>query len=64
MVTYTAKECSCWLGYPNRRFIRPSGQWKCKDCYKPIRDLTEQIKQKCVLIENKEEQNDTNNNCT
>lgn len=36
MYTYKAKECSCWIDYPNKMHKNKNGQWKCVDCYECI----------------------------
>ena len=57
MIHYKAKECTCWLPYPNYHFKKANGQWKCVDCYKQVRERKGYAKTKCVLIEegNKDE---------
>ena len=32
-------ECTCWVPYPNRSHLKPSGKWKCTDCYENVRQL-------------------------
>ena len=52
MKKYTAKECSCWIDYPNPAHKKSNGQWKCVDCYKQVRKRNGYTsKTKCVLVE-------------
>lgn len=44
-----AKECTCWIEYPNEAKKKSNGQWKCLD-YECVRPLGK-FKTKCVLKE-------------
>ena len=57
MYTYKAKECSCWIKYPNDMHKNKNGQWKCVDCYENIQQTEGHHKKtKCRLkTEAKEE---------
>lgn len=37
---YTAKECTCWIEYPNENHKKASGKWKCVDDYVCLRPLS------------------------
>lgn len=61
---YKAKECTCWIEYPNESHKKANGQWKCVDDYVCVRPLSVRKcnppckdfpfrKTKCVLKEDK-----------
>lgn len=56
MKIYKAKECRCWVEYPNPNY-KYLNQWKCVDCYKNIKPLDgHRSKTRCVLIEKGEQE--------
>lgn len=51
---YKAKECRCWVGYPNEAYKKRNGEWKCIDQYKCIMQGDWKHKTRCVLKEGAE----------
>ena len=51
-----AKECRCWVDYPNKSYKKENGKWKCIDDYECIMQHDGwKKKTRCIL---KEENND------
>lgn len=51
-----AKECRCWVNYPNKAYKKSSGKWKCIDDYQCITQYDgSKKKTRCIL---KEKDND------
>ena len=49
---YKAKECRCWLDYPNEAHKKRNGEWKCVDQYRCVlKGDRWKTKTRCVLKE-------------
>lgn len=53
---YKAKECRCWVEYPNEAYQKRNGEWKCIDQYECVLQGDRwKKKTRCVLKEGDKE---------